>query len=273
MRWGLLATRLAIVAANLTILAIILLSTVPLALGGLDVRMPDSGMPEPTIEEGVVTMSVPLEVYNGGYFDIEDFRLFVRITEGGEVLAEEGSAPADIKAGRYNDLDLSFTMDLNAMDPEVLSILVFEEAILDMRVGVEASYSLGLVRAEMSFNQTMTWEPLISGLDIRSSDATVVINGTSLDILVPYRFEASEMVHGQTVQVHATLRNATTQLGEGEETIVLQQVNEGELRFTVSPAAALWLMTHSEVLTIGLDITYAGVTMHQDHPYDWEGML
>lgn len=271
MRWGLLSVRLAIVAVNLLIVAVILLSVVPLATGGLSVELEEEEAPEPVVEDGVVTMSMPLRIYNGGYFDFQDVQVSLRVSSMGILLAEGTTEPVDVRAGIVNRLVPTFTLDLNGIDLEGLSALMFESSELDMEVAVRAAYTMGLVSARVSFSQPMEVGPLVSDLQLFPDAAAWEDNGTAVDMLVPYSFYATPLIHGQTVELKATLRNATAELGEGEVTITVEERNDGTLRITLPAGTAASLMGPPQELIVGLDISGMGATGHVDYPFHWEG--
>lgn len=271
MRWGILGARVSIILVNLIIVIIILMSVLPMVSGGLQIDFPED-MEEPSIEGNVVRFSIPIDVYNGGYFDISGFQMSFRISNDGILIAQDTSDPTDIVTGRTTRVNVVMEMDLDDIPTTELSKLVFEQSTLDLTVGVEAAYTLGLVRASVHIDQSMDWSPLISDLAVDTSSISVVPNGTSYDLVVPYSFRASDMISGDTVGLAATLRNSTAQLSSASQTIALQDYNSGQIRFTIDQQAALWLMAHPEDLTIGADLSYMGTDFHQDYTYHWEGM-
>jgi len=99
MRWGPLLIRIAIVAVNLAIVAILVMSLLPLVNGDLDIHVPEGSMNDPTYENGVITMAFPLEIYNGGYFDVQDVRVLFTISENGSLLIGSMTEPLHIQAG------------------------------------------------------------------------------------------------------------------------------------------------------------------------------
>lgn len=272
MRWSLLGIRVSIILVNIAIAAIIVLSVLPLVSGGLRIDLPQGDLAKPTYEDDVVRFSVPVDIYNGGYFDITDFRMRFQVSDGDYLIADQTSNPVNIVVGKTNRVNLDLEVDLGTVPTAELKKLVFERTMLKLEVGMGAGYCLGLVKGDVRTNQTMEWEPLISDFEVNTQGVQAQTNGTNVDLLIPYSFTASDMVTGNTVSLQATLRNSTTLLGSAAHTIVLQNSDQGVLRLTVSQEAALWLMSHPEDLTIGTDLTYQGASLHQDYQYHWSGL-
>ncbi len=271
MRWGLLGVRLSIVAVHLVIAAIIVMSLLPLATGMLEVSFPDEGTGEPTVDGNRVILTVPVDITNGGYFDIQGLTVKFKIADGTTVLTEQSSVPVDVLAGQKGRLDLSIVVDLDDLDDADLRSLVFNATVLDLEVGVEAGYSLGLVKASISADQEMTWEPMVSRADIDVTNIQWVSNGTNVDLLIPYHFEASEIIHGKSMSVQARIANSTAVLGTASESMTIGGSNDGELRFVIPQETFLWLQAHPETLILGADLSLMGATMHMDRVIETGG--
>lgn len=264
MRWGLLGVRLSIAGAYLIITAIIVMSLLPLASGKLVVSVPDEGIGEPIMDGNRVIMTVPVDITNGGYFDIQGLTVRFRIVDGATVITDQSSTPVNIVAGQKGRVNLSIVVDLDDLEDEDLRGLVFNAATLDLEVGVEARYSLGLVKASISTEQEMEWKPLISNAAIDVNNLRWESNGTNVDVFVPYHFEASDLVHGKTVGIQARISNSTAVLGTVSESLTVGRSNDGVLRFVISQEAFLWLQAHPESLVLGADLSMMGATMHID---------
>lgn len=271
MRWGLLGIRLSIVAVYLVIAVMIVMSILPLASGKIQVSVPEEGE-EPTIDGSRIAMTIPVDITNDGYFDIQDLTVKLRIADGAKVLTEQSSAPVDVIAGRTNHLNLSLVLDLDAVEEDDLKDLVFNATILDLSVGVEAGYSLGLVKAAIDTTQMIEWKPMVTNLRIEADDVLWESNGTNVDVLIPYHFEASDFVQGRTVSIQAQLANSTAVVGTASESFTVGPVNDGQLRFVMPQSTYLSLQSQPETLVLGADITLMGATAHIEQPVNVGGL-
>lgn len=277
MRWSLLAIRAGIAAISLFIVVMVVLSVMPLASGGLKVDMPEedegSGSLGYSYEDGVITVSIPLDIYNGGYFAIEDLRFHIEISEDGVLLTETSSESADIVPGKENNIVLKMPVDLNDLDQDDRRRLVFEGADLTMDIRVEAVYPLGLSSASIMTAQDMVLDPLISDVSADTGNARFYQNGPDINVEVPYSFGASGMIKGMDFDLRAALSNASAELAHIDLSVTVMEQNYGLLTFVIPESAANELLLDSDQeLTVGIDVTFAEATVHLEFPVRWGGM-
>jgi hypothetical protein len=273
MRWGLVGVRSVIVLANVIIALIIILSIIPVVSGGLSISLPQSGVPRSTYEDGAYTLYIPVDVRNDGYFDVEDLRVHLHITDHGAPIIDHYSEPQDIVAGRTTSLNISMVLPLSLLSAEEVRTLAFNHTTLDVQAGISATYSLGLINAEIRVKQSMDWDPLITDIQVDTGAASASLNGTRIDVGVPYRFQASSLIEGRTITMHGELVNGTRTLSETSKTMVLDRNNNGSMAFVLGPLDALWLATHPADLLIVMDLTMEGTTAQLTYPYHWEGIV
>ncbi|MDD1773766.1 MAG: hypothetical protein LUQ14_03985 [Methanomassiliicoccales archaeon] len=270
MRWGLFGVKLGIVAVNLIIAAIILLAVVPLATGGLDVDIPQTGESSWTLEGDVLQLNAPISVYNGGFYDLEDFSLGLHVEdENGDQVMDDRTDPVDLKAGRTTDVDLGLNLDIGDVPLERKRQLVFEGASFDISVTVQTYYIMSLMKLEMTISDEMQWSPLISDYGIDQSGIRYQYSGSQIEMIVPYHISTSDLVNGHVIGVSSELRNSTSVLGTGSEYVTLTQFTNGEFHFILTQDSTNWLATHSETLNVTLDLTFMGATASETFQYYW----
>lgn len=273
MRWSLWAVRSAIIGVNLLIAAIIVLSIVPFATGDISVSVPEGGENEPTMEGNTVTLALPIDVTNEGYFNIEGLMLHLLVTSDGVVITDHRSEPVDIPTGGTSRVNLQVEIDMDSIPEESMRKMVFDQVELMMEVEVEAAYSLGLVKAAISIQQSMEWDPLISDYNIDTGNIQMINNGSMVNVVVPYSFRASEMAHGKALNIGSQLINSTGVMSSADHSITIQDDNHGQILFVMSQEEALWLMSHPESLTLAVDLECEGATMHQEFSVYSGGMI
>jgi hypothetical protein len=262
---------LAILTVDILIIVVVALSIIPLATGQVQVNIIDD-QAEPTVEGDQISLALPVEIHNGGYFDIDDLTLIVRVSEGGELIAERTTNGTDITAGHTKRLDLDIGMTLDDIPASKLMSLVFSHTTLDVDVKVKAGYTMGLVNAQVRGHQEMEWDPLISDLSVASDAVRFITNGTNTNVAVPFSFTSSNMVRGQVFGLHAQLANSTAILGDMNRTVTMQDNNQGEIIFVLPQSTAAWLATHPESLDLSIDATFRGATLHLDRTIPREAM-
>lgn len=274
MRWGLLAVRLGIIAVNVVIALIIVLAVIPLATGGLDVSVPSSNESSWTLEGQVLHLSAPVSVYNGGYYDIEDFSLRMQVVdESGNEIMDDRSIPANLRSGKTTDVDLELSLDIGNVSQEAKRKIVFEGASFNVSLSIEAHYIMKLMKLGIAVEDEMHWDPLINEYRIDQSQIRYEYSGSQIVIIVPYYISTSQMVYGYEINVTSELRNSTSVLGEGSDQVTLTPNTNGEFRFVLSQEASIWLATHSDTLTMDLRLDFMGANAEESIQYYWNAPI
>jgi len=270
MRWGLLGVRLGIIAVNIIIALIIILAVVPLAMGGLDVDIPDTGESNWTLEGDVLHLSTPISVYNGGFYDIEDFNLGLHVEdENGDLIMNDRTDPVNLVAGKTTDVNLQLSLDIGDIPLEGKRKIVFEGASFNISVNVETYYMMKLMRLGMTVTDDMQWSPLINDYGIDQSGIRYQYSGSQIEMIVPYHISASDMVNGYAIGVSSELSNSTSVLGTGTDDVTLTQYTNREFHFILTRDATDWLATHSDTLTVTLNLAFMGAVAEETFQYYW----
>lgn len=274
MRWGLLAVRLGIIAVNIVIALIILLAVIPLATGGLDVNVPSSNESSWTLDGQVLHLSAPVSVYNGGFYDIEDFSLRMQVVdESGNEIMDDRSIPANLKSGNTTDVPLQLSLDIGNVSQEAKRKIVFDGALFNISLNIEAHYIMKLMKLGIAVEDEIRWDPLINEYRIDQSQIRFEYSGSQIEMIVPYFISTSQMVYGYEINVTSELRNSTSVLGEGSDQVTLTPSTSGEFRFMLSQEASIWLATHSETLTIYLSLDFMGASAEESLQYYWSAPI
>ncbi len=276
MRWGLLSVRIGILIVSVITTMLLLLAVVPLALGGLDIKFPQDQTTGWTYDNStnVVTFEAPVQVYNGGFYDIQDFSVGIRLTDmNGTLISESDSTPSDIVAGKTSLLNVRMDMDLDGMAPSILRELAFNHTTLNMSLTLSTYYMERLVNIHVGANQTMDWTPLIDNLQIDLQNVQMQQNGSAYVVQVPYGFDAGDLIVGKQVSIRTILRNATDVLGTGTDLVPIAKHNAGGLKMVISQAAALHLMMNHDNLTVDVIIEFQGAEFRQTYSRQWDPLI
>jgi len=269
MRWGLLGVRLGVIGVNIVILVIIVLSVLPLAMGGLEIDIPEDEGSQWTADD-VISFSQPVRIYNGGYYDIEDFVVYFHLEDSqGNVISDYRNMPVDINAGRRTTVNIAMEIDPEDIGEEEMRNLVFNGTTFEMLVELEAKYMMRLMEIHVNHTEEMEWEPLIRDYGINLWGVYAQYNGSQMELVAPFFVDASEILNGQTVNVECILSNGTSVLGTDTEIVTLQQFTEGDMSFLLSEEATDWLSSHSDELTFTILIEFDGVEAQQVTQYYW----
>jgi hypothetical protein len=269
MKWGLLGVKLGILGINIVIIVIIIMSIVPLAMGGMDVDIPE-GQTSWTVQNNVISLSQPVKIYNGGFYDFEDFAVHFYLEDDvGNVITDYRNSPVDINAGERTTVNIDLRIDLNDMGEEAMKNLVFNGTTFNMLVEMNTAYMMKLIWLNVNVSQEMEWEALIQDYGINEWNIQYFMNGSQMQIQAPYFIEASNMLDGQDVQIDCRVRNSTSVMGNDSQQVTLHGYTEGTFTFLLSEEASQWLLHNEEELVFDFQIGVEGVTGEHTFNYHW----
>ena len=276
MRWGLISVRITIMVISVITTLLLLLAVVPLMDGGLDIRFPDDRTNSWSYDNStnVVSFETPVQIYNGGFFDFQEFSIGIKLTDhNGTLISTSNSPPMDLLAGRTNFVNVRMALDLNDLGPSVLRELAFNYTTLNMSLSLASNYMDNMVNIHIGTNSTMDWTPLIDNMQVDLQGLQIQQNGTGYDIEVPYSFEAGNMIVGQQAGIRTVLHNSSNIIGAGSETIRIDKDNSGLMEITVSPAVARQLFMNPDNLSVDVTIDFQGAIFTQTYGRAWTPLI
>ena len=276
MRWGLLSVRIGILIVSVITTMLLLLAVVPLAVGGLDIKFPQDQTTGWTYDNSTSTVSfeTPVQISNGGFFDIQEFSVGIRLTDhSGTLISESNSTPTDILAGRTSILNVRMALDLNGIEPSIMRELAFNQTSLNMSLTQSSYYMEHLVNIHIGANRTMDWTPLIDNLQFDLQGMQMQQNGSDYNVQVPYSFDAGDLMVGQQVNVRTILSDAPGVLGTGSDTISIAKHNAGGMKIGISQTAAQQLIMSSDNLSIDVIIDFMGAELRQTYTKQWDPLI
>lgn len=270
MRWGLFGVRLGIIIINLIIALIVILAVIPLGMDGLDVHVPEAGEMTWTLQGNVLHLSAPISVRNGGFYDLEDFSVALQVHDDtGDQVMNDRTEPVNLVAGKTTDVNLQLNLDIGNLSQEDKKKIVFEGTSFNVTANIETCYMMKLMKFGMTINNGMQWSPLINSFGVDQSEISHQLSGTQIEIVVPYHISPSNIVYGRVIGVSSELRNSTSIFGTGSDSVTLRPNTTGEFHYLMSQEATIWLTTHSDTLTIVINLTFVGTTTQGTFQYYW----
>jgi hypothetical protein len=276
MRWGLLSVRVGILIVSVITTMLLLLAVVPLASGGLDIKFPQGENSGWNYDNTTNTVSfgAPVEIYNGGFYDIQAFTVGIALSDhNGSLISRSNSTPTDILAGRTTLLNVRMAVDLDTIQPSFMRELAFNHTTLNMSLTISSYYMVHLVNIHLGANQTMDWSPLIDNLQFDLQGMELQQNGAAFDVQVPYSFDAGDLIVGQRVSVGTTLSDQSGQLGSGSDNISITQQFAGEMSIGITQAAAEKLAMNEDNLTVDVVIDFHGARFEQAYTRHWDPLI
>ena len=271
MRWGLLSVRIGILVVSVVTMMLLLLAVVPLMVGGLDIHFPDDQTNNWSYDNttNIVSFQAPVQIYNGGFFDVEDFSIGIKLTDHtGTLISTSNSQPMDLLAGRTNIVNVRMALDLNSVEPSVLRELAFNHTTLNMSLSLASYYMERMVNIHIGTNSTMDWTPLIENMQVDIQGMQIEQNGTGFDLNVPYSFDAGDIMR-TAGERETVLHNSSNIIAVGSDIVSIDAHNSGSEKMSISPAVARQLVTNSDNLTVDVIIDFQGAEFTQTYTKEW----
>lgn len=276
MRWGLFSVRVGIIIVSVITTMLLLLAVVPLAAGGLDIKIPQEQNTGWNYDNStnIVSFGAPVQIYNGGFYDIQGFTVGIALTDhDGALISRSNGTPTDIPAGRTTQLNVRMAVDLDTIKPAYMRELAFNHTTLNMSLTIASYYMVHLVNVHLGANQSMDWTPLIDNLQFDLQGMKLQQNGAAYDVQVPYSFDAGDLIVGQRVSVGTTLRDQSGVLGSGSDNITITEQFAGAMKIGITQAAAQKLAMNGDNLTVDVVIDFHGAKIGQTYTKQWDPLI
>lgn len=259
--------QMAIGLVNIAIVALAFTSIWPFPHGDFKVNLPSENDVSWTFSGGLVHVTAPYSIDNGGYYDVRDLTIeYVVFNGSGYLLANQTLPIGDIPAGQITRSQIDFQFDLLRLYNDGAMGMVFSDDSLTFVVDVSCGYTMGLVEFEAAYKVSVLWDALIQsyGPDWSRSHLPDAVPPTNLPpYSVAYWLNTSDILAGlPPAQVTLTLiGNTTGDLMSGSTTIQLGGDNYGVVVFDTSA-----LMSYTDVpYALGYHLQVAG--------FQWDGTL
>ena len=187
LKMGIAATSLAIVALTLT-------SIWPFPSGQFKVDLPSPSEIQWSYANGVVHVTAPYSVDNGGYYDVDELSIYYRITNMTNAPITEHRTPAiSLPAGQITHSTIDFNLDILDLYSRNITWMVFHDDTLNFYVEVSCFYTMKLVKFFATYQVYVIWDPLIKSWDV---DLPTPWPPTSNEVTVPYWLNTSRLLSG-----------------------------------------------------------------------------
>ncbi len=239
------ALHVGVAAVNVVIFILAFTSIYPFPSGDFKVDLPSASEIVWAYDAGIVTVTAPFSIDNGGFYDVRDLVLDYRVTNySRSLIAEDAIAIGTMKAGEVTSGAIVFEFDLVSLYESGVTWMVFNDDLLDFVVDVSCYYTMGLVRFDATYSVSLPWDALIQ--EVAVEDARFDLS--SNDLLVDYTVATSDILSGSTT-VTVTLYEDGVALSQAVETVSLGRDHHGTIALDV-PLGSL-------PDTVGLEVVVA----------------
>lgn len=166
---------------------ILLLFTITAVYSAFQIR-PSFGEPSAANSDGTFAFSMPLNLYNGGFYDISKFNITTQVSDSrGSVLSRSSTYVPIVPKGAHTTITHRMPLSIEQAPTTDLSYLLFNDSELSVWAIAKLTYA-SVVPLELSSNFTMPWGAPLANLALGHM-TTVSLNLTHARVYVPFSFE------------------------------------------------------------------------------------
>jgi hypothetical protein len=218
-----------VASVNFLIFILAFTSIYPFPAGDFSVDLPSPNEVIWEFESGVVTVTAPFSIDNGGFYDVDDLVLSYVVTNYTRVLIAQDSVElGTMKAGAVTDGEIVFSLDLLEMYNDGLTWMVFNDDLLDFVVDVSCFYTMKLVEFNARYSISIPWDALIQ--DVRVNDAR--FDPSTMQLAVDYTLATSDILSGYA-SLTASLLDGSSVVSEVSQSVRLGRIVSGTVVFDV----------------------------------------
>jgi len=231
--------QMAIAAVNIAIVVLAFTSIWPFPHGDFKIHLPSPNEVTWTYSDGMVHVTAPFSIDNGGYYDVRDLTLdYIVFNSSRYPMIDPKTIPiGDIPAGQITSSQIDFQFDLLRLFNDGAVGMVFTDDLLTFVVDVSCGYTMDLVKFEATYQVSVPWDALIRsyGPDWSRSNLPIPLTNPP-PYYAAYWLNTSDVLAGlPPAQVTLTLiGNTTGTLMSGSTTIELGGDNYGTVVFDSS---------------------------------------
>lgn len=225
------AVQVAIAVVNVLIFALAFTSVWPFPSGDFKVDLPSPNEIEWNYVAGVVHVSAPYSIDNGGFYAVDDLVISYSVTNYTQSSIHSGVLSlGSLPAGQVTSDTIDFSFPLLEMYESGSTWMVFNDDLLNFAVDVSCYYTMKLVHFHAEYRVSVPWDALIQD---------VAFEGWRVEggqLLIDYHVSTAEILEGYS-SIEARLYNGSTLLALETETVMLGTLHSGTLAFDLPLAA------------------------------------
>ena len=221
--------QISVACINFLIFILAFTSIYPFPAGDFKVDLPSPNEVMWEYSSGIVTVTAPFSIDNGGFYDVDDLVLRYEVSNYTRVqMARDTVELGTMKAGTVTDGEIEFSFDLLEMYNDGLTWMVFNDDLLDFVVDVSCYYTLQLVEFDARYSVSIPWDALIQ--DARVDD--VRFDPAEMQLAVDYTLATSDILSGYA-SLTAYLLDGQSVVSEVSQSVRLGRIVSGTVLFDI----------------------------------------
>lgn len=249
--------QLAIAVVNIVIAALVFTSIWPFPSGDVKVDLPSASEVHWTYSDGVVHVTAPFSIDNGGFWDIDDLTVMYEVTNySQEVIVSQTIPIGTIRVGDIVSSHLDFEFDLLQMYNQGLTWMVFNDDMLNFYIEVSCGYTMKMVKFGADYHVNVPWDALVR--DYGVLDFTYTRTGPlptdPISVSIEYWLTTSNLLSSlPAAEVNLAFMADSTTLSQTQTTVQLGGNRTGAISMDFFP-----LIDPNATYSIELSVEFAG---------------
>lgn len=264
--------QICITLVNIAVAAIVITSILPFSMGQFQVTLPEN---EQDVDwhysNGIVTLSAPIGIDNGGFYAIRDVMLHVSVTNSsGFVIVNSTEDWGTIYAGEDFAGAITISFNLIALIEAEAYWMIFNPDYFEVEIVFNCKYTFKLVKFRATYDMIIPWDGLIR--DIGYHNPSLVNQSGNYSLNVSYYVWTNELIPGNggfsTLIYNDT--SADPIAASGTEQIAFGTNHSDELSLSVNDDVALDLLYRNQTLRVVTVIDFDGFSVEDVRSFYWE---
>lgn len=246
--------RISVSMINIAIIIMIILAAWPFVTGNFGVDVPSQSDVNWSYSDGNITVSAPIGIRNGGFYDINDVNVRMSVeNETHYSIVNSTNNWGTISAGSHVSRSVVFTVDLKKLLADGSTYMIFHPDSFVVDVEITAKYMLGLIVFTADYQVVYPWEGLILGMGFGTPS---LYNHTgTYGIQVPYYLNTNHLLAGLGGDFAVSLKNGTgTDLANTSHHVSLGLNYSSMFNLSTNPYAAFDLLMNNQTLTATITV-------------------
>jgi hypothetical protein len=246
--------RISISMINIAIMVMIILAAWPFVTGDFGVDVPTQNDVAWSYSDGNITISAPIGIRNGGFYDVNDVVVKMSVeNETHYLIINSTNDWGTISAGSHVSRSVVFTVDLKKLLADGSTYMIFHPDSFVVDVEISAKYLLGLIIFTADYQVVYPWEGLILGMGFGTPS---LYNHTgTYGAEVPYYLNTNHLLAGFGGDFAVSLRNGTgINVANTTQHVNFGTNYSGNLSLNTNLLAAYDLLMNNQTLTATITV-------------------
>lgn len=255
---------------HIVVLVIILAAIIPVAMKNITVE--NVGEATWSFDGENITISVPVTIKNGGFYDISKLSIFFVVFNKSATFVHTTQKIGTIPAGSVKTVNVTIPIDMKRFyEIEYPNFYhFFHYDIFNLKLSVSLGYMLNLVDMNTLYSSDFHWQPIIKEMKLHEP-TSIEESGESILINLPYTIDTASYLNG-TAYFSGTITGENS-TGNFKTKFNLGNKYDGIIEMLFDKNITKSLLTKSQSFKLNGNITLGTVNVPMSSEYMWGAPL